>query len=61
MQSNNSIFVTRLEFTTLLHVTGMDQVQFLWFLELNTGPNWYALLKCKHEIKVVVLSENKSN
>ena len=32
------------------HLTGMNQVQFLWSLEWKAGSKWYACLKCKPEI-----------
>lgn len=49
MQSNNSVLVATLVLmsTILSHLTGIDQVQFLWFLEWSAGFRWHATLKCK--------------
>ena len=47
MQCNNSILLAILVFITLSYLTGMNQLQFLWFSEWNAVSQWDACLKCE--------------
>ena len=48
-QYNNSILLARLVAITFWHLTGMNQVQFLWFSEWSAVSEWDACFKCEPE------------
>ena len=47
---NNSILLARLVSMTLWHLTGMNQVQSLWFSEWSAVSEWDVCLECEPEI-----------